>query len=572
MRESPDRIAEHAHGALPDDASPAELMSEARSLIAMQERLRGLLDASQAVVEELDLATVLRRLVEAAVALVGGRYGALGVIGCDGRIEEFIHVGMPDDVVSLLGDLPQGRGLLGALIDDPRPIRVSDLGDDPRSVGFPAGHPPMRSFLGVPVRVRDAVYGNLYISESRSGRFTPEDQELLAALAASAGIAIHNARLFGEATRRQRWTSALADITAALLSDSAGDPFALLADRVAELAGGDLVCVIRPIAEHRSVVQTARGALAAQVDGLVFITEGTMVARALATGESVMASRSTGLARTSGDDLGPTMVIPMIGAGRRAGALMVARAEGRPDFTPPDMEMASDFAAQATIMLELAAARADQQRLMVLDDRSRIAADLHDHVIQRIFAAGLGLQAAAGRIEDTAVREQLEELVETLDESILAIRSTVFALTARHMDDPPLRHRILDLISDMSAMLPAAPRLALSGPIDFGLPPDMADDLLGVIREALTNVAKHSGARSAAVSVQVSEGRVTLEVDDDGKGTPAGIRRRSGMANIVRRAERWRGAAGYGDRTGGGTVITWTALIPSEESEASAAR
>jgi GAF domain-containing protein len=182
-----------------------QLIDHAQDVVAARDRLRGLLRANRLIIGDLALPVVLRRIAEGARDLVQARYAALGVLGPDGGLEQFIHVGVDEETVARIGHLPEGKGLLGALIDEPHPIRLANLADDPRSVGFPEGHPPMNSFLGVPIRIRDEVYGNLYLTEREGGPFTAEDEELVAALAATAASAIDNARLYAEAGRRQRW-------------------------------------------------------------------------------------------------------------------------------------------------------------------------------------------------------------------------------------------------------------------------------------------------------------------------------------------------------------------------------
>ena len=240
----------------PDDArgeldkALGDLMKRAQDVLATQGRLRALLRANQAVIEHIDLPVVLRRIVEAGVELVGAQYGALGVISPDGGLEQFIHVGMPDELAAQIGHLPEGHGLLGALIEDPHAIRIPELADDPRSAGFPAHHPPMHSFLGVPIRVRDEVYGNLYLSNQATGEFSDEDESLITALAATAGIAIENARLFAETHRRQAWAAASAEITAALLSSDEVDVVSTLATRVLTLAEADIVWVLQATDER----------------------------------------------------------------------------------------------------------------------------------------------------------------------------------------------------------------------------------------------------------------------------------------------------------------------------------
>lgn len=526
-------------------------------------RLRSLLQASQSVVEQLDLSAVLRRIVDVAVELVGARYGALGVIAPNGGLEQFIHVGMPDGLAERIGHLPVGRGLLGALIDDPRPIRLARLGDDDRSVGFPEGHPPMDSFLGVPVRVRGTVFGNLYLTEPAAGAFSGEDEELLSALAATAGIAIENARLFEETQRHQRWSAGTAEISAALLSERADDPRALLADRLAAIADADLVCVVVPGSSDTLLVDTARGVLADQVRGLVFPASAAVCGRSLESGQPFLTSGAAG--HPDGAILiGPAMVIPLRTSGRPDGVLTASRRAGRPGFSASELEMATDFVAQAGVALELARGRAARQRLAVLEDRSRIARDLHDQVIQRLFAAGLGLQAIAGTVAEPDLRNRILDQVTALDAAISEIRTAVFALSAQlHPDRPSVRHRILDLLAELGPLFENPPRITFSGPIDLLTPDALADDLVVVLREGLTNVLRHAEASESTVSVGVAGDTITVEISDDGVG-PLGAERSSGLANLEARARNWQGALALTAIDTGGSLLRWSGQLTAE--------
>ncbi len=539
-------------------STPTDRIAPAVAAPEAEVRLRSLLRASQSVVEQLDLSVVLRRIVEVAVELVGARYGALGVIAPDGGLEQFIHVGMPPGLVERIGHLPVGRGLLGALIDDPQPIRLARLGDDPRSVGFPLGHPAMDSFLGVPVRVRGVAFGNLYLTERTSGVFSAEDQNLLGALAATAGIAIENARLFEETQRRQRWSAATAEISAALLVERADDPLALLADRLAATADADLVCIVVPAGDGTLLVDTARGDPAAPVRGRIFPALTAASGRVMESGQPLLAA-GAGDRSDEAILIGPTMLIPLRSAGRPTGVLTASRESGRPAFSARDLEMAADFVAQAEVALELARGRSLRQRLAVLEDRSRIARDLHDRVIQRLFAAGLGLQSIAGTIDSPDLRLRVFDQVDALDEAINEIRTAIFALSAEsHTDHQTVRHRVLDLLAELGALFPHPPGLTFSGPIDLLTPDDLADDIVAVLREGLTNVLRHSGAEVIAVSVAVVGDTITVDVTDDGIG-PNGATRSSGLANLAVRAARWHGALSLTENVGGGSRLRWTA-------------
>jgi signal transduction histidine kinase len=531
-------------------------------VLESQERLRALITANRAMVDELDLERVLRTVVEAAVDLVHARYGALGVIGQDGGLEQFIHVGAAADLPEVIGHYPHGLGLLGALIDDPHPIRLEHLAEDPRSSGFPAGHPPMDSFLGVPIRVRDEVFGNLYLTEHGSGSFSDEDEELLIALAATAGVAIDNARLFQETRRRQQWSAASAQIAASLLSGGRDDALATIAETTAQLADAELVCVVLPHGDDRLVVDTVGGLEGDRFRNLSFPRENSPVTSAVDSGAP---TRRDGLGadRTadSGTPLlpGPSMVIPLLADDVAIGALAISRAPGRRRFSDSDLELAADFADQCAIALSLERGRADREKLSVLQDRSRIARDLHDHVIQRLFGAGLALQAASSEIDDERLRDRVDEQVAALDEAIGAIRTAIFALTARRPKES-VKHRIMDVVTATGHAGGPIPRLLLSGPIDSTVPESLAEDILAVVSEGTANVARHAHATSATVSVAVETDRIVIRVEDDGRG-PGDSSRRSGTANLEERAARWGGSSSLRAREPSGAVLEWIAPL-----------
>jgi signal transduction histidine kinase len=533
----------------------AELIERAQRVLATQSRLRSLVRANSLVVADLDLAQVLRRIAEAAVELVDAEYGALGVIASDGRLEQFIHVGIPEGDAAAIGHLPEGHGLLGAVVDSGESIRIPQIAADPRSAGFPAHHPEMRSFLGVPIRVRDSVFGNLYLTNGRRGPFSSEDEELVAALATTAGIAIEHARLFDESERRQRWTVALAEVTSALLSGSA-DVLAVIADKVGSVVDADLVCVIVPAQEAEVLlVRLARGADAENLEGRVFPAQGTLAGRALAEDSIVSAETETAPTAEWQPILGPSIAFPLKAAGEPLGALTLSRQPGAPRFTPGDLEMAADFAAQAGVAIELGRAREDRQRLEIVGERGRIARDLHDHVIQRLFAAGLSLQmlADSAPAQSAAIVAQ----VAAIDGAIADIRTAIFALS--HEDGTTARHQILDIATAAAPTLGFSPRVAFSGPVDLLVTGSLIDDVVAVVREGLANVARHAQADSAGVDVVADDTGVTVVVEDDGVGIPADVTRSSGTANLAERAVARRGAYALTARDGGGARVSWSA-------------
>ncbi|MGV8882330.1 MAG: GAF domain-containing protein [Rhodoglobus sp.] len=547
------------------DKALDDLMGRARDVLATQGRLRALLKANQAVIEHIDLPTVLRRIIEAAVELVGAQYGALGVVAADGSLEQFINVGMSAEQIHQIGHLPEGHGLLGAIIVDPHPIRIPEIAADARSVGFPAGHPPMSSFLGVPIRVRDAVYGNLYLSNQKSGEFSDEDEQLVTALAATAGIAIENARLFAETHRRQSWAAASAEITATLLSSEDIDVLPVLASRVLTLSDADVVWVLQPTSDpERMSVHTARGIDETRLEGMTFATQGSLSAIVLEAKQPRLIddSKEYELLLSKDRAIGPVLAVPMMSSGLSTGVLLVGRLRGAARFAHADLEMAADFAGQASVAIELAAARADRQRMALLEDRGRIARDLHDHVIQQLFATGLELQSIAGSASPD-LAQRIVHAVTNLDASISQIRTVIFALSVPATDPhDTVRHWIIDLANELAPRLARTPNVSFSGPVDLMITDDLAEDVVAVTREALVNVVKHASAQNTSIDLAVIDGVVRLVIVDDGNGAN-GSKRRSGVSNLEQRALRRGGLFDFSSDDGG-TRVCWT--VPLEAS------
>ncbi|MCW2647752.1 MAG: hypothetical protein JWP07_3861 [Pseudonocardiales bacterium] len=548
-----------------------QLVTRAEDVIATQGRLRGLLAANKMIIGNVALPVVLRHIVEAACRLVNARYGALGVLAPGGELQEFIHVGIDEEDAARIGALPEGKGLLGALTIDPHPIRLRTMSEDSRSVGFPPQHPPMGSFLGVPVRVRDRVFGNLYLTERDGGEFTAEDEELVTALAATAGVAIENARLFEETERRQRWLQASTQITQQLLSSEGEEPLNLIARETLEVADADIVTVVLPTANgQRLMVEVAAGMRADELTGYTYSMHDTLAGLSFDSGRPVLVGDVTEDSKfrvhlSEVLPVGPVMVLPLIGSQRMRGALVVGRLHGRHRFDEADLAMATTFANHAATALELADARADQQRVVLLEDRDRIARDLHDHVIQRLFAAGLTVQSVAAGMGGDERAERLDRVVAGIDETIRQIRTSIFQLRGQlGPQTGTVRVRLLGVLAEVTPLLPFEPRLRFAGPIDSVVPESVVDDLEAVVREALTNVARHAQATHADVALTASATQVVLEVADDGVGIGA-TERRSGLANLRERAERHNGslvltspAPQDPPTTGKGTHLRWT--------------
>ncbi|WP_400995604.1 GAF domain-containing protein [Agromyces sp. GXQ0307] len=552
------------------DRTLGELVERAGEVMRTQGRLRALLDATRSVIGEIELDEVLRSIVASAVELVDAEYGALGVLAPQGGLEEFVHVGMPEQAVQRIGHLPEGRGLLGALIDHPDAIRLDAIADDPRSVGFPAGHPAMGSFLGVPVRVRDEVFGNLYLTNRRGGTFSDEDVELISALATAAGLAIDNARRYAEARTREAWAAASAQVVSALLTSSVEGSAALLADELVDRGAADRVAIL--VGDDRTSVRVleVRGEDAdACLAGTVIDAERTLGAVVLEGGET----RATPGGRVEPPDAlalhhdgscGPVLFTALRSGGFPRAVIAAARQPGAPHFTAAEMRIAEDLADRVSLARELAAAREAQQRGLLLEDRARIARDLHDHVVQQLYGAGLDLEAAAAD-SPGAVAERLGSAVEAIDEAIAQVRTIVFALTPQDGGAPTLRHRVLDLAGSASRHLPQPVAVSFAGPVDLLSEGSLADELTASVRELLSNAVRHSGAASVTLSIVAAEGRVTAEVADDGRGIGDAVRR-SGLENLRVRAERLGGAFDL-DSSSAGTRARWTAPITPAEGD-----
>lgn len=547
-----------------------DLAGRAHEVVNAQAKLRGLLRANATVVAELSLPVVLERIASAARELLHARYAAMGVIGPDGALEQFVHVGMDEETVRHIGQLPQGKGLLGALIDDPSPIRLPRISEDVRSVGFPAGHPPMQSFLGVAIRVRGAVFGNLYLSErDDGGEFSDEDEQLASALAATAGIAIENARLYEVSERHRRWLDASTEVTRALLGGSSQQSLELVTRHAARNAGAALAMLMLPVdnerlaieavtAEHRTVSD-----LAVRLAGLVIPAAESPAGQAIAGGAPVRSGHPGSLLREDVCEalLGPMIAVPLRAAGGVLGALCVVRGSRSEDFSDADVDMIAGFADHAALALELARDRSDLEALRVVEDHDRIAADLHDHVIQQLFSVGMGVQSVAAASTDERTVTRLTSFVVTLDETMARIRDTVYRLGPIRRD-ADLRTRLLGIVAEATVALGFEPDVRLAGALASVIDPALADDVVAVTREALSNCARHAQARSVALTVTLQDEMLTLEVLDDGRGVGS-TTRSSGLTNMRRRAAKYGGTFAIANRETGGSRLTWTATVPA---------
>jgi signal transduction histidine kinase len=564
--EGPDHL-----GSLRLDALLRELVARAEDVLDVEDRLRRLLDAVVSVASDLSLPDTLRRIVELAVELAGARYGALGVIGPDGRLSQFVTAGIDDELRRRIGDLPTGHGILGVLIRDPRPLRIADLSTHGGSVGFPPNHPPMTTFLGVPVRVRDAVFGNLYLTEKRGGgEFTERDEEVVVALAAAAGIAVENSRLFEEVRRRGEWLAAASDVTSNLLSGAdATTTAALVVTRAAELSGAAGTVLLLPDAGEL-VVRAVHGQddlVATEYLGRGYSWDDDLAGVPAAELPTLLETRPDALTSEAGDDSvldgqRPTVLVPLVAHGDVVGVLAALRGPADPPFTLEDRRVVTSFAGNAALAVEFAGVTADRQRLAVLEDRTRIAEDLHDLVIQRLFAVGLGLQALSARVASDQAR-RLSGFIDDLDGTIRAIRQTIFSLQEPADQATGLRGEALRVVSESVSALGFEPELTFEGPLDSTVPEKSVPEVLAVLREALSNVARHAQASTASVTLIADPGawRLTLLAEDDGVGPGADDVPGLGTATMEARARRLGGGFRLERReTGGARLMWWVSL------------
>ena len=537
-----------------------EVQDRIEQIVAGRDRLDGLVEAMLVVTAGLDLDVTLRTIVHTAIDLVDARYGALGVRGTGHELIEFVYEGIDDQTRARIGHLPEGRGVLGVLIDDPKPIRLDDIHQHAASVGFPPNHPPMRTFLGVPVRIRDEVFGNLYLTDKATGQpFSEDDEVLVQALAAAAGIAIENARLYEQARARQAWIEATRDIGTEMLSGAnPATVFRLIADQALTLTGADSTAVAVPVdvespvdeVDELVVVETG-GEVAAGVAGLTIAVAGTPIGEAF---------RKRTPHRFDALDIGsgPALVLPLRATDTVAGVLVAMRADGAPPFTVEQLDMMAAFADQAALAWQLAGAQRRMRELEVLTDRDRIARDLHDHVIQRLFAVGLSLQGTIARTRDVDVHNRLADSVDDLQAVIQDIRTAIFDLHGGSSGSTRLRQRLDEAVAAFAgAGLHTTTRFV--GPLSV-VDATLADHAEAVVREAVSNAVRHADATDLTVRVTV-EDDLCIEVADNGRGITGDVTE-SGLANLRGRAAACDGKFLVENVSSGGTLVRWCAPLP----------
>ena len=540
----------------------AEVQDRVDHIIERRDRLDGLVEAMLMVTAGLDLDRTLQTIIETATKLVDARYGALGIRGEGHQIVDFVLAGMGAAELAEIGRAPQGIGVLGVLLDDPKSIRLDEISNHPASVGFPPNHPPMHTFLGVPIRIREEIYGNLYLTEKAGGRpFSDDDEVLVEALAAAAGIAIDNARLYEQSRAPQAWIEATRDIATQLL---AGDePIHVLRRiasdvlRLSQAEGAFIATAAVTGTEDQSaaelVVVDAVGA--AGIPALApTISADSVLGRAFAGQRPCRLAEIDDRAMIDQlmPDTGPAMVIPA--RANVAGIVVLLRRRGAPEFSKDQVDMMAAFTDQAAVAWQLAVSQRRMHELEVISERDRIARDLHDHVIQRLFAVGLTLQGAIPRARAPEVQQRLADIVDELQNVIQEIRTTIFDLHGGNSGTTRLRQRISDAVAAFS-------RDGLRVGVHFVGPLSVVDAVLAdhaeaVVLEAVSNAVRHAGARTISVTIRV-EDELTVEVADDGCGIPPNITP-SGLTNLCDRAGQLGGTMSVTDAAGGGTLLRWS--------------
>ena len=542
-----------------------EVQDRVEQIVKGRDRLDGLVEAMLVVTSGLELDATLRTIVHTAINLVDARYGALGVRGKGHELVEFIYEGIDESTRELIGPLPEGRGVLGVLIDEPKPIRLDHIFQHPASVGFPPNHPPMSTFLGVPVRIRDKVFGNLYLTEKADGQPFSEDDEVLAqALAAAAGIAIDNSRLYEQSRTRQAWIEATRDIGTEMLSGA--DPatvFRLVADEAMKLTCADAAVVAIPMETdipssdvNELLIAETAGAMSPPTGDATIPVSGTVIGEVfLDRTPRRLDDLNLGLEGLA--DLGPALVLPLRATDTVAGVLVVLQQPGAQPFADEQLDIMAAFADQAALAWELATAQRRMRELDVLTDRDRIARDLHDHVIQRLFAIGLALQGTIPRARSTEVQQRLSSTVDELQRVIQEIRTAIFDLHSAQSGSTRLRQRLDEAISQFSST-EMHTTVQFVGPLSV-VDTALADHAEAVVREAVSNAVRHSNATTLTIVVRV-EDDLSIEVADNGRGMPEHITG-SGLTNLLQRARQAGGAFTVESVPTGGTLLRWSAPL-----------
>ncbi|MGH2656544.1 MAG: GAF domain-containing protein [Actinomycetota bacterium] len=523
-----------------------------------------LVEAGLVLASELSLPAVLQKIAKLACDVADARYGALGVLGADGLIQEFITHGVTEEERRAIGHIPVGKGILGALIHDATPLRLRHIQSDPRSVGFPANHPQMTSFLGVPVKIRNRVYGNLYLTEKRGAdEFTAEDERAVVTLATQAAVAIENARLYEAARAHQRRLEAISEVMEAILAGrNLEDALALVAGHARNLVAADAATIAMPSGAGELTLRVAVGAHADELRGMSFPVEGSLSGAVMRKGEALLLDDASIDERVHQPvvkvgHIGPALWVPLTGEEGPVGTLLVGNLRGGRRFTQEDIDLVSLFAAQAGLAIANARIREELERLAVLEDRERIAKELHDGVIQTLFAVGMSLQAAdTGLADPAALHDRLAGAVADIDRAIRDLRNFIFGLGPGGLADRQLDQALRDLVDELRRGCDLAIRVEID-PESASLLTPHAPHIIQFVREAMSNAIRHADAQTISVELGPEDGALTLVVEDDGSGFDADAVSGGGrgLRNLRARAEAVGGRLDIESRSSQGTTV-----------------
>jgi signal transduction histidine kinase len=539
------------------------------ALSVSQGRLRALFAAGLAVTSELSLEALLHRLVEAAAELTGARYAALGVIDASGsQLEQFLTHGIDVDTRASIGSLPRGRGILGVLIQDAKPLRLHDLGEDPRSVGFPPAHPPMRSFLGVPILLRGVAYGNLYLTEKQGGEdFTEEDEELVRLLAGQAAVAIENARLYEASARWSRQLQSLEEVGNALATESDLDRLLnLIVRRLQELLGARVVALALPIGTDDLRFAAAAGDVADELLGQTFSRSTSKSGRVFARRrservDSVIDDPEVNREVTRRAAARTGMWVPLIARDRVIGVIEIHDKEGSDArFSDDDLRLAETFAARAAVAVELSQRVAQDALRRVVraqeQERQRLARELHDETGQALTSILLGLKPVEDALADHPARSAVADLRAQAVSALQDVRRLAVELRPAVLDDyglVPALERLTEAVAEQAGI-----RVDFHSALgDARLPSDMETALYRVVQESLTNIVKHANAHNVSVSLSRRAPGVAAVIEDDGAGfDPRATREDAiGILGMRERLALLDGRLEIESRRGAGTTI-----------------
>jgi signal transduction histidine kinase len=539
-------------------------------LLAARDQMEQLLRVIVEIGANLDLDATLHRIIGAARELTSAPYGALAIRDPEGDLISFVHDGIDADTAQRIGHLPVGKGVLSLSLLDTPALRMDDLTSHPAAVGFPEHHPPMRSFLAVPITIRGTVFGNLYLTHDDPARLFSESDEVAArALAFAAAVAIDNAQLFERERSSVKWTEASREITTALLSSAEPyqRPLRLIAERARALTNAEQAIVLIPADPDLPddeidtlVVSAAVGAHAAEVIGRLVPVEGSTSGAVFRSGKPLI-TESLKYPIQAFTDVGqrPAIVMPLRAHDQVAGVIAIARGADQPPFDDSYLDLVSDFATHAAIALVLASAREDARQLTILAERERIAHDLHDHVIQRLFAAGMDLQGTLARARSPEVADRLNRTLDDLQTIIEEIRTTIFQLKSPLGKNGDLRQRIQRVVAELTENRDIVTTIRMHGPMT-AVGGELAEHAEAVTAEAVSNALRHSGASRLTVEVSVAD-MFILDIIDNGCGIPVDNARNSGLANMRYRAEQLGGSCEITNPPEGGTRVHWVAPL-----------